>query len=320
MLTFYICLSIGVSFICSILEAVILSLTPSYLESLKDSQPKLFKQLKLLKDDIEKPLASILTFNTIAHTIGAAGAGAKAQEVFGHEALTIFSIILTFCILVFSEIIPKSIGASSWKFLLPISVKIIRPMVFLSFPIVWLSKKISKLIKKSDDTISTAEIAAIADIGFTGGVLEETTHKAMKNLILFKNAPVKKVRTEKQKVFGIKYNLSLDEAYKAIKASSFSRVIVFGQFESDIKGYILRNQVQQAIIEEESKDLSELINSILIIPNNESLLTLFKKLIKRRDHIAAVINEDGEFDGIITLEDVFEFILDQEIFDELDPL
>ena len=171
LLIFFILLSIGVSFLCSMLEAVILSVTPSYLASLRENKPRLFERVQHLKSDIEKPLASILTFNTVAHTIGAAGAGAEVQRIFGSEVFALFSALLTFAILFFSEIIPKSIGAGSWKTLLPVSARILGPMIFISYPLVWLSEKVSLLFKTGREGVSRDEIAAMADIGLNDGAL-----------------------------------------------------------------------------------------------------------------------------------------------------
>jgi len=317
MLAFYISLSLGVSFLCSMLEAVILSVTPSYLGSLKESKPKLYEQLSDFKDDIEKPLASILSFNTIAHTIGAAGAGAEAQKTFGNEALTVFSIVLTLAILFLSEIIPKSIGHSNWRTLLPLSVRILKPMILLSTPLVFVSRLLSRLFQKEKESISRDEIKAIADMGFVDGVLSEDEHKALKGLVQFNKITLKEVITSKDKVKGLVYDTPIKDAYRESLSHSFSRIIVFGNTKDDIKGYVMRSDLQNAYIQNE-ETLKDITKPMLIQEDNVSVQKLFRRLLKRREHMAAVIAEDASFIGIITLEDMIEKMLGFEIFDEFD--
>lgn len=319
MLVFYISLSLGVSFLCSLLEAVILSVTPSYLGSLKETKPKLYTQLSDFKDDIEKPLASILSFNTIAHTIGAAGAGAEAQKAFGNEALTIFSIVLTLAILFLSEIIPKSIGHSNWRTLLPFAVKMLKPMILLSTPLVLVSRLLSRLFQKEKETISRDEINAIAHMGFMDGVLNEDEYRSLKGLVQFNKIKLGEVITPKEKVAGLRYDTPIDEAYQEIQKHSYSRIIIFGNTNDDVKGYVMRSDLQNAYINR-LNSLKEITKSILIQEDKVSVQKLFKRLLQRREHMSAVIAEDASFIGIITLEDLIEKMLGFEIFDEFDQV
>ncbi len=319
MLIFYVSLSVLVSFLCSMLEAVILSVTPSYLLSIKDKKPELYKKINYLKTDIEKPLASILTFNTIAHTIGAAGAGAEAQRIWGNEYLAIFSAVLTFIILFFSEIIPKSIGARSWKFLLPFCNFLLRPMIFLSYPIVVFSTVISDFIKgDKKSTISRDEIPALAEIGLKDGVIAENELKILKSLLRFSEVKLRDVLMPVEKVAGVSAELKITEAYNEIQKNNFSRLIVFGSDRNDVKGYILRKNILQAYIEESDLSVSDLKQRILILPENTSGHRLFERLLAMKVHIAAVIDENGSFIGVVTLEDLIEKILDRPIYDEFD--
>ncbi|MAX67317.1 MAG: CNNM domain-containing protein [Bacteriovoracaceae bacterium] len=317
MLVFYITLSLCVSFLCSLLEAVILSVSPSYLSSLKSTKPKLYAKVSDLKEDIEKPLASILSFNTVAHTIGAAGAGAEAQKAFGSEVLTIFSILLTLAILFLSEIIPKSIGASSWRSLLPFSVKILKPMIFLSTPLVYISQKLTKMFQGKKEAISREEINALADIGLSDGVLHEDEHRALKGLVTFSKLRLDEVLRPKSVVKGLFVDTPIQEAYNEIQNYPYSRVLIYGINQDDIKGYVMRSDLQKAYIEKETQ-LKELIKPILIQPQEASVRNLFHRLLKRREHISAVIDDSGSFIGIITLEDLIEKMLGLEIFDEFD--
>lgn len=317
MLAFYISLSLGVSFLCSMLEAVILSVTPSYLGSLKESKPKLYEQLSDFKDDIEKPLASILSFNTIAHTIGAAGAGAEAQKTFGNEALTVFSIVLTLAILFLSEIIPKSIGHSNWRTLLPLSVKILKPMIILSTPLVFVSRLLSRLFQKEKESISRDEIKAIADMGLNDGILSEDEHRSLKGLVQFSKIKLGEVITPKEKVKGLRYDTSIEDAYQQIQGHSFTRIIIFGNTRDDVKGYVIRSDLQRAYINKD-ESLKDITKPMLIQQENVSVQNLYKRLLTRREHMSAVIAEDASFMGIITLEDLIEEMLGYEIFDESD--
>lgn len=302
------------------LEAVILSVTPSFLISLKDKKPGLYKKVSYLKNDIEKPLASILTFNTIAHTIGAAGAGAEAQKLWGNEYLALFSAVLTFIILFFSEIIPKSIGARSWKALLPISFYILKPMIILSFPIVWISSLISKFLKgDAKNTVSRDEISAIAELGFRSGTIAKNEFESLKSLIRFNDVKLADVLTPIEKVSGVKGDLKIKEAYKEIQTSTFSRLIVFGVDQDDVKGYVMRKQILQSYIDNADINVNTLRRNLLILSHKTSGQELFERLLSMKVHIAAVINDDGACLGIVTLEDLIEKILGQRIYDEFDP-
>lgn len=319
MLMFYIGLSVFVSFICSMLEAVILSVTPSFVSSLKNSDPSLYQKINFLKKDIERPLASILTFNTIAHTIGAAGAGAEAQKLWGNEYLSLFSAVLTFIILFFSEIIPKSIGARTWKQLLPLSYYILRPMIVLSFPIVWISSQISNLIKGGDQAgISRDEIPALAEIGYKSGVIDKGEFTTLKSLLKFSDVKLNDILRPADEVAGVKADMSVDEAYKAICENSFSRLIVFGAIKDDVMGYVMRKQILQAHIDKEKITVNDLKRKILILPENTKGQDLFKRLLSMKVHIAAVIDDEGAFKGIVTLEDLIEKLLGTRIYDEFD--
>ena len=302
------------------LEAVILSVTPTYLASLQATQPNLFQRIQHLKRDIEKPLASILTFNTIAHTIGAAGAGAEAQRLFGSEILAVFSAVLTLAILFLSEIIPKSIGANSWKALLPVSARILVPMVFISYPLVWLSNIVSSLFKKGPETISKGEISAMADIGLRDGALESGEHRALKGLMEFEKVSALEILTPKDKVANIQNDLSIDQAYSAIQSHPYSRIVVLDPTGDAVLGYVLRTSVQSAFIKKDKEKVKDLILPLMVLHQSVSLPILFDKLLKRREHICSIVDDNQNFVGVLTLEDLIEHMLGLEIYDEQDHL
>ncbi len=319
MLTFYILLSVAVSFLCSILEAAILSATPTYIKTLKKKDPSLYKKIAYISDDIERPLASILTLNTVAHTIGAAGAGAEAQKAWGNEYLSLFSAILTFIILFFSEIIPKSIGARTWKMILPISHIFLKPMIFISFPIVWISIKISKLIKGNEQVdISRDEIPAMAELGLHSGVIHKSEFEHLRSLIDFANVRLIDVLCPSEDVAGLKHNLSINNALDEIRNNTFSRLLVFGVTKDDIKGYVMRKDILQSYIDKEDITVNNITKKILILEKETSAKDTFNRLLKMKAHIAAIINENGEFLGIVTLEDLIENLTGTQIYDEFD--
>ncbi len=300
------------------LEAVILSVTPAYLESLKKTKPKIYKKVSGLKQDIEKPLASILTFNTIAHTVGAAGAGAEAQRIYGSEILAIFSAALTFVILFFSEIIPKSIGAGSWRTLLPIAAQLLAPMVIIAYPIVWMSEKISHLFKKESKRISREEIIAMADIGLNYGTLKTSEHRSLTSIVKFEKVQAKDILTPAAQVETLQENLDIEAAYAKLQTHTFSRIPVTDSTKKRITGYILRNQILDAKIKNNVEKVSQLQLPILNLPETIALPQLFQNLLHRREHMCAIINHTQEFIGIISLEDLIEHMLDLEIYDEQD--
>jgi CBS domain containing-hemolysin-like protein len=319
LLILYICLAIGTSFICSVLEAIILSVTPNYLLSIKDTEPKEFKKLNPLRENIEKPLASILTINTFAHTIGAAGAGAQAQHLFGNEWITIFSICLTLAILFFSEIIPKSIGANHWKTLAPFASQILPIMIFLTYPLVYISEILSKIFSlKQEEKISRDEIKAIVDIGFKDGALDLSEYNILKQLMKFKNITANDVMTSSKTVIGLDLNMTSDEISKRIVQIKNSRLPIFGVHHDDLKGYVLKNDLLNELALNKKLDLNALVKPILIVPSYVLLKTLFFRLLERKEHICAIVDDYGTFVGIVTLENIIETLLGLEIIDEFD--
>lgn len=319
LLIFYIVLAIGVSFLCSILEAVILSISPNYLESLREINPRQFKRLSPLRKNIERPLASILTINTFAHTIGAAGAGGQAQKVFGNEWITIFSIILTVGILLLSEIIPKSIGAMYWKPLSYFAAKILPPMIIITYPLVYISELISRLFTGgSIEKVTQEEIKAIVKTGFRDGVLEESEYKIIKKMMEFKNLKTSDVMTKINDVFSISINLSHEDYSREVINTHFSRLPVFGIDKNDIKGYVLKNELLKVVAKDEKLIINNFLNPMLIVPSYLKTKTLFLRLIERKEHISAIVDDYGRFIGIVTLEDIIEALLGVEIIDEFD--
>mgnify|MGYP001476798280 CR=1 FL=1 len=228
----YIFIVLGVSFICSMLESVILSVTHSHIGTLIKSNPKRGKILQALKDDINRPLAAILTINTIANTVGAAGVGAQTLQVFGSETVAIISVGLTFCILIFSEIIPKTIGANYWKQLIIPSSIFIGFLMILTFPFVWLSIALSSRMEPKEDDqkrVSREEIAVMAEMGEDEGSLDEQESDIIENLLQLKNISVNDILTPRSVIFAFEDNQTVGEAMDLDEGIDFSRIPIFNE-------------------------------------------------------------------------------------------
>ena len=318
----YILIAIGFSFLCSILEAVLLSVTPSYVQTLLDERPKVGKVLKGLKDDVDRPLASILILNTIAHTVGAAGAGAQAQAIWGSEVLAVASAILTVLIVVFSEIIPKTVGATYWRRLAPVTARILPMLMLALFPFVWASEKITHLLKPSEDIsekISREEIAALAKLGEEQGVFAESESRILRNLFRFGDVTTGEIMTPRTVMFALQADTTVEEAMATEGISVFSRIPIYGENRDDIIGFILKDELYlRAAKDELSLKVSDFKRRIPSVPENTNVATLFENLLGNRSHISLVVDEYGGADGVVTMEDILETLLGQEIVDEAD--
>lgn len=323
LLLLYLILAIGVSFLCSILEAVLLSITPSYVAMLEENGDKSGELLRSLKKDIDQPLAAILSLNTIAHTIGAAGVGAQAQLVFGNAYVTLTSVVLTLMILVFSEIIPKTLGATYWKKLSGFAARVTKALIVISYPFVMLSKGITKLLSSEDNqpSISREEIGAMADLGHREGVFEKEESNIMRNLIKFSSLKVEDIMTPRIVVIKYSEMKTIDDVLSENEELTVSRVPVYGKSDEDITGYVLKNDMYLELSKgNEDTKLKDLKRDILIVPEMSSIKNLFEKLLDSQDHIAIVVDEYGGFSGVVTMEDVVETLLGMEIVDEIDTI
>ncbi len=323
LLIFYLILAIGVSFLCSILEAVLLSITPSYVAVLERKGKSSGKILRTLKKDVDRPLSAILTLNTIAHTVGAAGVGAQAQVVFGNAYVSITSAILTLLILVLSEIIPKTLGATYWKGLSGFAARTINVLILLTYPFVMLSKGITKWLsdEEKQPSVSREEMSAMAELGFEEGVFEEGESNIFKNLIRFNSLRVKDIMTPRIVVVKFQEDQTIERILEQKDELRVSRMPVYAENEEDITGYILKNDLYYNLSEGNGdKKLKEIKRDVLILPENISLKTLFERLLEKQEHIAVVVDEYGGFSGVVTMEDVVETLLGMEIVDEIDAI
>ncbi len=319
----YLFLALFVSFICSLTESVLLSTPQSYLTVIKEKEKWANSFLKL-KKNIDKPLSAILSLNTVAHTIGAAGVGAEATKLFGHASLGIVSAILTILILIITEIIPKTMGAKYWKYLSKLTYNSIKIMLIITYPLVILASRITKLIssEKREDVTSREEIAALANIGTNEGIFSEKENKIIQNMLQLQKIKVTKIMTPRVVVTSIDENLSLQEFQNDKKYLNFSRIPTFSEQNEKITGYIFLQDILEKLSEANNSNLpvKQFKRDILTIPNHITLFNLWDQFVEKKEHIAIVIDEYGGLDGIITMEDIIETLLGLEITDEKDEV
>lgn len=324
LLIFYLLLAIGVSFFCSIAEAVLLSVRPSYIAVLEHEGKASGKILKNLKDNLDRPLSAILTANTIAHTVGAAGVGAQATNVFGNAYLGVTSAVLTLLILVFSEIIPKTLGATYWQQFAPAMGVLINWLTIILLPFVWLSEKLTRLISRSGVsayTFSRDEMTAMAKIGKEEGLLDVKELKIVTNLMKLHRLSVRDIMTPRPVIFAVPEKLTVQEFFSKHSEKPFSRIPIYGEGSDDIKGYVLKNDLLMAQAKDDfDRKLSEFSRDFLVIPDKLIASDLYDRLMYNKSHIALVVDEYGTVQGLVTLEDVVETLIGLEITDESDKV
>ncbi|MBM3421399.1 MAG: DUF21 domain-containing protein [Bacteroidetes bacterium] len=322
-LLLYLFLALVVSFICSIMEAVLLSTPVSFLMVRSNEGHKYADRMILMKQTIDRPLSAILSLNTVAHTVGAAGVGAQAVVVFGEAYFGLVSAVLTILILVLTEIIPKTIGATYWRGLVPAAAYTIRIMIVIAYPLVLISAFITRLISKgaSDQTTSREEISALAHIGTEEGIFAEKENKIIQNLIRLRNVKVTEVMTPRVVVSVADENMSLDSFMKVKDFLKFSRIPVFQGNDEHVSGYVFRQEVFEKLAEDRTGlHLKDIKREVTIVPNTQPLLSVWEKLLESKEHIALVVDEYGGMDGIVTMEDIIESLLGFEIIDEKDTV
>jgi CBS domain containing-hemolysin-like protein len=325
LLVVYGVLSICFSFLCSILEAVLLSVTPTFVTVRMNEGKSYAKTLKKLKEKIDEPLITILTINTIAHTVGAILVGVEAEKTFGsgNNSVGIVSAIMTFLILILSEIIPKSIGANYWKSLANFSTKAIMLLMFpLKYTgILWLLKFTTRIVGKNSHhgNISREDFHAMADIAHEEGVFQESESLVIKNIIDFKNMAVKDIMTPRTVLKTAPEQMKIRDFYDKNPKLKFSRVPIFKDGSDDISGYFLKDELFESIINGDGdKELKSISREIVVTDRETPIKNLFDQLIEKQEHIALVVDEFGTVSGIVSQEDIIETLLGFEIVDESD--
>lgn len=313
----FVVLSISVSFICSILEAALLSITPSYIAQQKLVRPKLYEKLKVLKDKIDQPLAAILTLNTVAHTVGATGVGAQVTVVFGDGYLGIASAVMTLLILVLSEILPKTIGARYWPSLAPILPTLLNGMIFILKPFIWLSDQVMKLFGGGQHEHDLRqEIKALTILGRELNKLDEDEQRVIANILDLHDIKVRDIMTPRTVCETAKPDEKLIALVERVKKDQYSRYPVIDQDEAPL-GIVFRYDMLDI---SESAVASDIMKPVKIISDKISVEQLMSQLMREQQHMCLVYDEYGSWLGLVTMEDVIEAIIGQPIMDETDDI
>lgn len=319
----YVLIALGFSFLCSIAEAVLLSVSQPYIAILEQEGRPSGPILRRLKEDINNPLAAILTLNTVAHTVGAAGAGAQAAAVFGSAYVGVASAVLTLLILVFSEIIPKTLGALYWRKLAPFTAFTLRVLIWVLYPFVWMSKQITRGLSDGPtlDGFSRQEFAAMADLGEAEGQLAKRESRIIKNLFLLHATMARDVMTPRPVVFALPDDYTVAEFFAAHPKERFSRIPLYHESLDQVTGFVLRDDLLLAQARGNSdRPLTTYRRDLPALPETTSLSAAFEACLDKRAHIVLVVDDFGGMQGILTLEDVLETLLGLEIMDEGDRI
>jgi CBS domain containing-hemolysin-like protein len=319
----YLALALGVSFVCSLLEATILSVQPAYTEVLIKDGRRSGGLLKRLRERIDRPIIAILTLNTVANTAGAAGVGAEVMKLFGNEWLAIASGLLTLGILVFSEVIPKTLGATYWKGLAPAASYLLVAMIVVLMPVVIALESISRLISGRDRPIGPTreEMIIHAEMGKDAGELRRGESRVIKNLMYMREIQVRDIMTPRQVVHGYPEATTVGEVVKNDSPLLFSRIPVYGRDFDDVVGVVFRHHILEALASGKGAlPLSAIKSPIRAVPESATVADAFNEFIRRQEHLMLVVDEYGGTEGIVTLEDAIETLLGVEIVDESDSV
>lgn len=324
LLLFYLLLALSISFLCSLLEAVILSTPISYISMLEAEGRPGAELLRKYKDGTDRPLAAILSLNTIAHTIGAAGVGAQVAQMWPSVPVVVSSIILTLLILILSEIAPKTIGSTYWRQLCIGVSKIISVLIVIMYPFVLMSELLMKMIGKKDyeAVVSREEVSAMADLAAEEGEFDVSENKIIQNIVKLETVKVEDVMTPQIVVSMAPEEMTVSQFYKNKDFLHYARIPVYADNDEDhITGYVLRQQVLESVANDKFdirlKDIKRLI---VVAEEGQTLTLLWETLLKEKEHIAAIVDQYGSFSGIVTLEDIIESIFGLEIVDETDNI
>lgn len=323
LLILFISLALGVSFMCSIAEAVLLSITPTFIQIRQDRNPRwgnLLHQLRIEK--VDRSLAAILTMNTIAHTVGAIEAGVQSAVVFGSNWVGLFSAVMTLAILFFSEIIPKTLGTVYWTSLVGVTSAYIRGLIVLLYPLVIASEGLTRLITKGRPIqhFSRDELIAMAGVGEETGDIEKHESLILQNLFRLQSLNATDIMTPRTVMFTLPHDMLIKDAQSAVEKGVFSRIPIIDGSIDEIRGFVLKDEILAAGSSAKDQTLSDLRRELLAVPDSLLLPALLKLLLDERHHIVLLVDEYGGTKGLVSLEDVLETLLGTEIVDELDSV
>ncbi|HAD08466.1 MAG TPA: transporter [Porticoccaceae bacterium] len=318
----YLAVAIGVSFLCSILEAVLLSINPSFVAQIAAAKPRAGKRIEKVRERLDESLSSILILNTFAHTMGAAGVGSQAVQIFGAQWETLIAVLLTLVILYFSEIIPKTLGATFWRKLAIPAAFIIVWLVKVVYPLVWVSTRLTKLFSaKEGDEITREEIIALASLGHREGALFSHESEYLSNILSLREVSTEQVLTPRSVVHMLNRDMTVSEALDDPLTKQFSRMPVYGDSTDDIIGKVIKRDLFQAERAGHGDErVGNYMQPIVRVSEKLPIQQLLDQFIKHRAHLFLVEDEFGQNSGVVTLEDAIETLLGREIIDESDTV
>ena len=317
-------LALGFSFLCSIAEAALLSVTPSYVESMRTKRPKRAERLRRLKiENVDRSLAAILTLNTIAHTVGAILSGAKATVVFGSAWFGLFSAIMTLMILFLSEIVPKTLGAVYWKQLIAPTALFVQILIWSLYPIVWLSELLTQWVSRGQKAhiFSRDELISMARIGENSGTMPKSESRILRNLFRLGTLTAQDIMTPRTVIESLPEDASIEEALEVATNRPFSRLPLYRDDKDQITGFVLRADVLMASNQGKGDaPLTSIQREVITVRDSIALSELFDHFLQKRQHISIVLDEYGGTKGLVTLEDLVETLIGMEIIDETDAV
>lgn len=323
MMLIYATSALGFSFLCSVAEAVVLSVSPSYIANLEKGGKKSAASLKKIKADIDRSLAAILTLNTIAHTVGAGGAGAQAAAYFGDMYVGISMAVLTLLILFLSEIIPKTLGALYWRRLAPPTARFVQVLIWCLFPLIYVSEQLTRLLTRGKRVprFSREEFTALAEIGAEAGHLDPKESRILRNLFRFPNLCAEDIMTPRTVVFALQQDLTVHEVMETCPEISFSRIPIYSHTVDEVTGFVLKTDL---LLDEHRSGgkarLHELKRELRAVTETTPLSHVLEELLDNRAHVLLVVDHYGGMEGLVTLEDVVETLIGIEIVDEGDKI
>lgn len=323
LLFLYLLLAIGVSFLCSILESVLMSTPFSFITMREEEGYRPAARFKRYKQDIDSSIAAILALNTIANTFGAAGVGRQAQLLFGSTWFGVISAVTTLLILIFAEIIPKSIGTGYYRHLMGFTVRALSVLQVLMYPFVLLIRLVIRMLPEGEDeaAVSREEVSAMANVGEEEGEIEAGENKVIQNILKLDNVSASDAMTPRVVCSVASEGMSLRDFYEDETFEHHSRIPVYAESPEYITGYILRSDALEALADDKfDLTLRDIRRDISFFEEDRSISDIWETLLKRREQIALIIDEYGCFQGILTLEDIIETIFGLEIMDESDEV
>ena len=314
--------AIALSALCSMLEATLLSTPLSYITGLEEQGYKGAERLKKLKQNSDRPISAILCINTIANTVGASVVGSLVYEVYGDALVGVFSTVFTFAILIFSEIIPKTIGTSYWRTLALPAAGIINFLIIISFPLVWLLERMQRLISSRSEQVSVSreDISAMVSVATEEEVIEKEEKKMIQNLLKLDEVTAHEIMTPSVVVEMAPSNMTIREFYDS--DNTHSRILVYDEDNDEyILGYVLRQEVLEKMAEDKfTSTLHDILRPVLHFKEEDSVSDIWEILLEKKEHISVILDEYGSLRGIVTMEDVIETMLGHEIVDEKDEV